>query len=93
MNAQVGECAREAGISRLFTLGMLSKQATVTFGDGARHFERIDELLAAIEELLAPQVTMLVKGSRFMQMERVIKAFEIAADADTALPTGVHQCC
>jgi UDP-N-acetylmuramoyl-tripeptide--D-alanyl-D-alanine ligase len=78
MHGQVGEFARAAGISTLFTLGELSAHATQAFGAGARHFERIEDLLAEIENLLAPDVTMLVKGSRFMQMERVIKACETA---------------
>jgi UDP-N-acetylmuramoyl-tripeptide--D-alanyl-D-alanine ligase len=45
------------------------------FGTGAMHFERIEELLAEIECALGPEVTVLVKGSRFMQMERVVKSF------------------
>jgi len=39
------------------------------FGAGARHFEAVDALLA---ELKAK--TVLVKGSRFMKMERVVAA-------------------
>ncbi|MEO8440998.1 MAG: UDP-N-acetylmuramoyl-tripeptide--D-alanyl-D-alanine ligase [Betaproteobacteria bacterium] len=81
MHAQVGEFARAAGIGTLFTLGEFSAHATRAFGAGARHFERIEDLLAEIKNLLAPDVTMLVKGSRFMQMERVIRAFEIAGSA------------
>lgn len=74
-HAEVGSAARASGIHRLFTLGELSAHATQAFGAGARHFPRIEELLAEIENLLGPDVTMLVKGSRFMQMERVVKAF------------------
>ncbi len=77
MHAQVGEFAREAGVSRLFTLGELSAHATQAFGAGARHFKRIEDLLAEIEIALAPDVTVLVKGSRFMQMERVVTAFAV----------------
>ena len=77
MHAQVGEFAREAGVSRLFTLGELSAHATQAFGAGARHFTRIQDLLAEIEIALAPDVTVLVKGSRFMQMERVVTAFAV----------------
>jgi UDP-N-acetylmuramoyl-tripeptide--D-alanyl-D-alanine ligase len=75
MHAQAGEFARAAGIGTLFTLGELSAHATQAFGAGARHFERIEDLLAEIKNQLAPDVTMLVKGSRFMQMERVVTAF------------------
>jgi UDP-N-acetylmuramoyl-tripeptide--D-alanyl-D-alanine ligase len=66
--------AREAGVNRLFTLGEQSVHATQAFGAGARHFTRIEDLLAEIENALAPDVTLLVKGSRFMHMERVVAA-------------------
>ena len=39
------------------------------------HFERIQELLAELENALMPDTTVLVKGSRFMQMERVVNSF------------------
>ena len=84
MHAQIGKDARAAGIPRLFTLGDLSAHAARAFGAGARHFERIEELLDEVRNVLARDVTMLVKGSRSMQMERVIKAFEIAASAASA---------
>jgi len=32
-------------------------------------------LIAALEKLLAPGVTVLVKGSRFMRMERIVERF------------------
>ncbi len=79
MHAHVGRYARDAGITALYALGKLSARAVEAFGSGARHFERIEDLQAEIKNALAPDVTMLVKGSRSMQMERVIKACEIAA--------------
>ncbi|MEO7728643.1 MAG: UDP-N-acetylmuramoyl-tripeptide--D-alanyl-D-alanine ligase [Burkholderiales bacterium] len=78
MHAQIGDFARAAGIERLFTLGEMSAHMTQAFGAGARHFERIEDLLAEMEKVLARDMTALIKGSRFMQMERVVKHFEIA---------------
>jgi UDP-N-acetylmuramoyl-tripeptide--D-alanyl-D-alanine ligase len=75
MHAEVGALARESGIDRLLTLGELAEHAARAFGAGGRHFTRIEDLLAEVESALAPGVTVLVKGSRFMQMERVVKAF------------------
>ena len=72
--------ARASGIDRLLTLGELSAQASQAFGAGARHFPRIEELLAEIENALAPGVTVLVKGSRSMQMERVVNSFEVKSE-------------
>ena len=75
----IGKEARSAGLDRLLTLGELSAYATEEFGNGAQHFENIDELLKVTEKLLAADVTLLVKGSRFMQMERVVQRLEIDA--------------
>ncbi|MDP1929172.1 MAG: UDP-N-acetylmuramoyl-tripeptide--D-alanyl-D-alanine ligase [Thiobacillus sp.] len=75
MHAQIGLAARAAGIDRLLALGELSKETVGAFGSGAMHFERIQELLAELENALAPDTTVLVKGSRFMQMERVVNSF------------------
>jgi UDP-N-acetylmuramoyl-tripeptide--D-alanyl-D-alanine ligase len=77
MHAEVGRRARESGVERLLTLGELSAHATRAFGPGARHFTRIEELFAEIENALAPDVAVLIKGSRFMRMERVVKAFAL----------------
>ena len=77
LHAEVGAFARESGIERLFTLGAVSAAASQAFGSGACHFPRIEELLAEVELALAPGVTVLVKGSRSMQMERVVTAFAV----------------
>jgi len=78
LHREVGEQARAAGIDRLLCLGELSIHTVQGFGAGAMHFERIEELLAEVEQALGPDVTVLVKGSRFMQMERVVKSFQEA---------------
>jgi UDP-N-acetylmuramoyl-tripeptide--D-alanyl-D-alanine ligase len=66
---EVGEYARAKGISQLLALGEATRHTVEAFGAGARHFEKIDALLG---ELKAS--TVLVKGSRFMKMERVVAA-------------------
>jgi UDP-N-acetylmuramoyl-tripeptide--D-alanyl-D-alanine ligase len=80
-HTEVGEYARAAGIDRVYALGDLSANAVAAFGVGARHFPRIEELLADVEIALAPDTTVLIKGSRFMQMERVVKAFAAGSGA------------
>jgi UDP-N-acetylmuramoyl-tripeptide--D-alanyl-D-alanine ligase len=72
---EVGEKAKAAGIDRLLCLGELSENTVAGFGAGGMHFERIEELLAELEQALGEGVTVLVKGSRFMWMERVVKSF------------------
>jgi UDP-N-acetylmuramoyl-tripeptide--D-alanyl-D-alanine ligase len=73
---QIGDEARIAGIDKLMALGDLSAYAAEKFGSGARHFRKMEDLLADIETLPGPDVTLLIKGSRFMQMERVVKRLE-----------------
>jgi UDP-N-acetylmuramyl pentapeptide synthase len=69
----VGAYARERGIAALWTAGALCQHAAQAYGPDARHFATVPELIAALP--LAPQVeAVLVKGSRFMQMERVVQA-------------------
>ncbi|GJL74469.1 UDP-N-acetylmuramoyl-tripeptide--D-alanyl-D-alanine ligase [Nitrosomonas sp.] len=76
LHRTIGEEARRTKLDGLLTLGKLSKYTSEAFGQGAQHFSDIDELLDAAEKLLGADVTLLVKGSRFMQMERVIKRLE-----------------
>ena len=79
MHAQIGLAARAAGVERLFGLGDLAREAVKAFGAGGTHYARIEELLADVENALAPDVTVLVKGSRAMQMERVVKSLSEGA--------------
>ena len=76
LHREVGLKAKAAGIERLLCLGEMTQNTVAAFGEGAMHFERIEELLAEIECALAPEVSVLVKGSRFMQMERVVQSFK-----------------
>jgi len=73
LHAEIGGEARRAGIDKLYAIGTLSEKAVHEFGSGARHFERIEDLQAALEKELDANTTVLVKGSRFMKMERVVQ--------------------
>jgi UDP-N-acetylmuramoyl-tripeptide--D-alanyl-D-alanine ligase len=88
MHAQIGLAARDAGIDRLLALGDLSRETVGAFGAGAMHFERIQELLAELENELTADTTVLVKGSRFMQMERVVQSF---MEYPPAMPAGNEE--
>jgi UDP-N-acetylmuramoyl-tripeptide--D-alanyl-D-alanine ligase len=74
MHAAIGQYAKEVGIDRLFSLGELSHQAAAKFGNGSALYVRAEDLIANLRPLLKSGVTVLVKGSRFMHMERVVNA-------------------
>ena len=69
-----GEAVQTAGVEHLLTIGVESKIAAEGFGKGARHFERVEELIDTTQKLLGADVTCLVKGSRSAGMERVADA-------------------
>ncbi|MFA6013694.1 MAG: UDP-N-acetylmuramoyl-tripeptide--D-alanyl-D-alanine ligase [Gallionellaceae bacterium] len=72
LHADIGAEARQLGIQKIFALGDLSTYAVDEFGDGATHFKRLEDLLESLNQHLCVGSTVLVKGSRFMKMERVV---------------------
>jgi UDP-N-acetylmuramoyl-tripeptide--D-alanyl-D-alanine ligase len=69
-----GRYAREKGIQQLLTTGTLAALSAEEFGIGASHYANCDELSEALLGLLAPNVSVLIKGSRSARMERVVEA-------------------
>lgn len=85
MHAEVGHYAREHGLDAFITLGEASRAAAAAFGPGAHACASVDEVVAALRGLRPSCV--LVKGSRFMRMERVVTAFS-SNDGTTASGQG-----
>ena len=79
---EIGAYARARQIDQLFTLGTLARHASLAFGSTARHFDDMDTLNNEVAAVPAG-ASVLVKGSRFMKMERVVQRL-------TGAPAGGH---
>lgn len=68
---EIGAYAHTRGIDTVLATGELARHLVAS---GAQHYEQFDELLAALDKKLGSNTdaTVLVKGSRFMKMERVV---------------------
>ncbi len=69
---EVGAYAKAQGIDHVLCLGDLAVHTAQAVGAAAQHMADIDTLNAETTKLLPHMGSVLVKGSRFMKMERVI---------------------
>ncbi|MCZ6808416.1 MAG: UDP-N-acetylmuramoyl-tripeptide--D-alanyl-D-alanine ligase [Proteobacteria bacterium] len=74
LHKAVGRAARRLGIDRLLATGVLSQNTVKTFGSGGQWYEDLDGLIEEIQRSATEDTNILIKGSRFMQMERVVEA-------------------
>ena len=82
---EVGRLAKAQGIEYLYTLGAQSLVASSSFTSG-QHFREIDSLIEAVVAQLTGVSSVLVKGSRFMKMERVVQAVVGYVGVETKKP-------
>lgn len=78
---RVGQEARRAGLERFYCAGRDSREAARAFGSRARWRESVEDLCLLLKQDLRAGATVLVKGSRFMGMERAVAALREAAGA------------
>lgn len=76
LHEEIGKHAVEAGIDILFSIGDLAQHATKAAGAKAEHFPSQEALVAKVLPLLDHYTTVLVKGSRGMQMEKIVNALK-----------------
>lgn len=72
IHRRVGLLAKSLGIERLYAVGELTPGAVEAFGKGAQHFTSHEALIENLRSCLHADMTVLVKGSRLMKMERVV---------------------
>ena len=73
-HSEIGRYARERGIGSVLAIGESTAHTVAAFGQDARHFGSCEDLTEALERVRDPGTTVLVKGSRFMRMERMVAA-------------------
>jgi UDP-N-acetylmuramoyl-tripeptide--D-alanyl-D-alanine ligase len=81
--------AQAMGLQRVWCTGGHMAQACAALAGGAgaptrQHFVRVEDLLAPVAAVAAQGGSVLVKGSRFMKMERVVEAMQSALNPATA---------
>jgi UDP-N-acetylmuramoyl-tripeptide--D-alanyl-D-alanine ligase len=82
-HAEVGAYAKSSGIDALFTLGHLCAHSSLAFA-GSRHFETMDALQEAVELHMPTCNSVVIKGSRFMKMERVVERLRVLTESAQA---------
>lgn len=88
IHRRAGELARELGIERLYAVGDLTKLAVEAFGNRGKHFPSHDALIDALIDCMHGGMTVWVKGSRVMRMERVVAGI-VRRNAEALTP--VHE--
>lgn len=72
-HAEVGAYAKSKGLDCLLTLGDLCQHSSAAF-EGATHFKDMAALQQFVLEHIADFKSLVIKGSRFMKMERLVEA-------------------
>lgn len=74
LHKEIGIFAKEAGIDWLYAVGTLTLFSVKNFGATGKYFSSIEDLVGDLKPQLDANTNVLVKGSRFMQMERIVEA-------------------
>ncbi|MEK9776303.1 MAG: UDP-N-acetylmuramoyl-tripeptide--D-alanyl-D-alanine ligase [Quisquiliibacterium sp.] len=75
---EVGQYAAQRGVEHLLTLGSATQASVQAFGERGQHFgDDLEGLLERLRELATADACVLVKGSLFMRMGRVVEAIAL----------------
>lgn len=69
-----GMKAKKSGVDKLLAVGDSSQHAVEAFGENAKFFNNKNELVSYIKQHKLEELTILIKGSRFMHMEQIVES-------------------
>jgi UDP-N-acetylmuramoyl-tripeptide--D-alanyl-D-alanine ligase len=75
LHKEIGEYAR-GRCDLLFAIGDLASEAAAAFGAAGRRLPDIEAARSALDPLLASDTTVLVKGSRVMGLDKLVRTLE-----------------
>jgi len=78
IHGKSGELLKEAGIDKLFTIGELANESSNVFGRNASNFTEFDSMSLSIKDEIDSDSTLLIKGSRYMHMENLVKKLTLS---------------
>lgn len=76
LHKEVGAYAKEKGIGMLIAVGALSRATAEGYGEGAVHFDTVDECIASLGELLKEGDAVLVKASHSMHFDKIVESLK-----------------
>lgn len=84
---EIGQYAYQQGVQHFLGFGELMQYAVTAFNqaggqNNGKYFTEIDALNQSVEQLMTADATVLIKGSRYMHMERVVKYLEKTHEAE-----------
>lgn len=82
-HADLGNYARQRGIEKLLTVGILSRRASDAFAGNAQHFSDQQPLVDALMSMANQEMTVLIKGSRSAKTDLIVRAL-----CDSSTSTG-----
>jgi UDP-N-acetylmuramoyl-tripeptide--D-alanyl-D-alanine ligase len=91
-HTEAGQYAMQHQIEHVLTLGELSTHTAKACAQ-AQHCKDLDELQQKVNALLPDVSSILVKGSRFMRMERVVHALQQSHKQQNDMPQQEATCC
>jgi UDP-N-acetylmuramoyl-tripeptide--D-alanyl-D-alanine ligase len=80
LHKEIGEYAR-GRCDQLFAIGELANEAAKAFGTAGRQLPHIEAAREALDPLLETDTTVLVKGSRVMGLDRLVRTLELETKA------------